>query len=137
LTVAMKPARDRDKLIALLPQEPPRSASDLSRVAVRLAGLWRLEAAGGALRSIAQSATVDEGLRAAAIDALATIGGPVGRSQIEALAAPTSPAAVLLLAVAALARLDVDAAAVRAVELIPQAAAAGLDLAPLMTAFLN
>ena len=47
----------------------------------------------------------------------------VGRTRIEELGGPSSPTKVRVLAVAALARLDVDAAAARAVELIPKAAA--------------
>ena len=77
-------------------------------------------------------------MRASAIEALATIGGQAGRSRIEELdRRRAQPAGVRVLAVAALARLDVDAAAARAAELIPQAAAERVDLKPLMAAFLN
>src|SRR5262249_19402753 len=79
----------------------------------------------------------DDGLRALAIDGIAAIGGPDGRLRIERLAAPEKPTNVRLLAVVALVRLDVQAAAGRAAELIPKAAAGGLDLRPLLSAFLN
>ena len=86
---------------------------------------------------MARSARTEDGLRASAIEALTAIGGRSGRARIEDLAGPDSPAGVRVLAVAALARLDVDAAAARAAELIPKAASEGIDLKPLMAAFLN
>jgi putative heme-binding domain-containing protein len=137
LTRDMKPGQDRDKLIALLPGSAPRGDAALEKSAVRLAGLWRLEAAADVLLTMVRSATTEEGLRASAIEALTAIGGRVGRSRIEELAGPSSPAGVRVLAVAALARLDVDAAAARAAELIPKVAGDGVDLKPLMAAFLN
>src|SRR5881227_3188772 len=45
LTRGLKPARDRDRLIGFLQVDLPRSETGLVRSAVRLAGLWRLEAA--------------------------------------------------------------------------------------------
>jgi putative heme-binding domain-containing protein len=137
LTRDMKPVRGRDELIGIFGGGSAPKATALAKSAVRLAGLWKLESAVNALREIARSATVDEGLRASAIEALATIGGQAGRSRIEELAVPGSPAGVRVQAVAALARLDVNAAATRAAEMIPKAAAEGLDLKPLMAAFLN
>ena len=137
LTRDLKPARDRARLIALLGAASPRTGSGWDEAVVRLAGLWKLEAAGDVLAAMARSTRSGEGLRAAAIDALATIGGRAGRSQIETLAGPGSPADLRLLAVAAMVRIDPDAAATRAAELIPHAAAQGLDLQPLLAAFLN
>ena len=87
---------------------------------------------------MARSATTEEGL--------AGLGdrGPDGDrrpggtgSDRRAQPEPSSPSGVRVLAVAALARLDVDAAAARAAELIPKAASDGVDLKPLMAAFLN
>jgi putative heme-binding domain-containing protein len=137
LTRDLKPAQDRAKLIELLGPGSPRASSGLAEAAVRLAGLWKLETAGDALGALARSPATGAALRAAAIDALATIGGRAGRAQIESLTAPGTPATVRLVAVAALVRLDPDAAATRAAELIPQATAQGLELQPLIAAFLN
>ncbi len=137
LTRDLKPARDRAKLIALLGSAASPAGAGPEEAAVRLAGLWKLEAAGDDLAALARSARSGESLRAAAIDALAAIGGRAGRSQIEKLAGPDSPANLRLLAVAAMVRLDPDAAATRAAELIPQAATQGWDLKPMMAAFLN
>ncbi len=103
LTRDMKPVRDRDKLIEIFWGGSAPRGTVLARSAVRLAGLWKLESAVDALREIARSSTVEEGLRASAIEALATIGGQAGRSRIEGLTASASPAGVRVQAVAALA----------------------------------
>ncbi len=137
LTRDTKPDRDREKLIGLLQGAENRKDAGLEGAAVRLAGLWKLEAAADVLRSMALAATTDQDLRTSTIEALTAIGGRVGRTRIEELGGPSSPTKVRVLAVAALARLDVDAAAARAVELIPKAAADAVDLKPLMAAFLN
>jgi putative heme-binding domain-containing protein len=137
LTRDLKPGRARDELVTLFSGSTGPQAPALARSAVRLAGLWKLESAVNALREIARSTKAEEPLRAAAIEALATIGGPAGRSRIEELTGTSSPAAVRIQAVAALARLDVQAAATRAAELIPRAIAEKVDLKPLMAAFLN
>jgi hypothetical protein len=70
------------------------------------------------LQSLAASPSTDDVLRALALDALATIGGQAGRSRIEALCEPAQPLGTRILAVASLAKLDVDAAADRATALV-------------------
>jgi putative heme-binding domain-containing protein len=137
LTRDMKPARDREKLIGLLQESATRKDAALEKSAVQLAGLWRLESAADVLKTMALTATTEEGLRASAVEALTAIGGRAGRARIEELAGSGSPTGVRVLAVAALARLDVDVAAARAAELIPKAANDRVDLKPLMAAFLN
>ncbi len=141
----MQPAQHLEKLIPLIGAAAPvsdpatalRARAGLERAAARLAGLWRLESAGEPLRKIAQSAAADDGLRSEALEALAAIGGQAGRAQIEALAGADQPAALRVLALAALARLDVDAAAARFAEVLPLATAQGCDLTPVLAAFLN
>jgi putative heme-binding domain-containing protein len=136
-TRGLKPEKDRDKLVALMVGPSSLKGSSLQGPAIRLAGAWKLEAASSLLQTIARSPMVDNSARESAIDALAAIGGKVGRSAIEELAGPGSATPLRLSAVAALARVDVAAAATRAAELIPAAAAEGSDLKPLMGAFLN
>jgi putative heme-binding domain-containing protein len=139
------PSGDLDRLIPLVAAAASRanaatrsrSDSETERVAVRLAGLWKLTAAADSLRKVAQSLQLDEGLRDEALESLAAIGGQAGRTRIEALVAADQPAATRLLAVAALARLDVKAAAARAADVLPLAAPEGRDLTPLLAAFLN
>ena len=103
--------KDVDKLAALIGAGPPRSDPALEKAAVRLAGLWKLEAAAEPLKALAVSPSTDDALRGEALDALAAIGGRAGRSQIEASAGPALPPGTRILAVASLAKLDVDAAA--------------------------
>ena len=109
----------------------------LEKAAIRLAGLWKLEAAADALTALAVLPSADESLRGEALEALAAIGGRVGRSQIEALTAPAQPLGTRILAVASLTKLDVDAAAARAAEILATAPGPGRDLTPLLAAFLN
>ena len=109
----------------------------LERPAIRLAGMWKLEAAEDVLQALASSPSVDDVLRAEALDALAAIGRRVGRIRIERLAGRDQPMATRLLAVAALAKLDLEAAAVRAAEILAKPAAPARDLTPLLAAFLN
>ena len=134
---SMRPAKDLGKLVSLIQPAGPGSDQALEKPAVRLAGLWKLEAAAEAIRALAVSPTADDVLRGEALEALASIGGRAGRSQIEALTAPAIPPATRIMAVASLARLDVDAAAARAAEIISSQPAPGRDLTPLLAAFLN
>src|SRR5262245_62019905 len=62
LTRDLKPAQDRGKLIALLAATASRAGSGgEEEAAVRLAGLWKLEAAGDVLAAMARSARSEEG----------------------------------------------------------------------------
>jgi putative heme-binding domain-containing protein len=137
LTRKLRPSEQLDKLIPLLQTPALPSETPLVKSAIRLAGLWKLEPAGDALLKIGESPKVDDMLRALAVEALAEIGGPAGRSRVELLLAPEQPVSTRLLAVAAFARLDLAAAAPRAAELLPRGAAQGRDLAPILAAFLN
>ncbi len=138
LTRDVRPEGDLGRLAPLV--EAKADADPAARqAAVRLAGLWKVETLGPALRSIAGSADTPGPLRASALDALAAIGGKEGRASIEALTAPGKALAVRALAVAALARFDVAAAARSAVGVLVDAGkdATQDDLMPLLAAFLN
>jgi putative heme-binding domain-containing protein len=133
----LRPAKDADRLVAVLQTATSRSETGLQKSAVRLAGIWKLEAAAETLKALAVSTASDESLRREALEALASIGGPAGRAQIEVLSGPTQPASTRMLAVASLARLDVDAAATRAAEILAHTPEPGRDFTPLLAAFLN
>ena len=75
------------------------------------------------LQALASSTSVDDVLRAEALDALAAIGSRMGRSRIDHLAGRDQPMATRVPAVAALAKLDLEAAALRAAEILAQPAA--------------
>jgi putative heme-binding domain-containing protein len=142
------PAHDHEKLIPLVEaaaspassrehQRKSDADAGFDKPAIRLAGLWKLAGATEPLRKIAQSPALDEPVRSLAFEALAALGGQIGRAQIESLAGGDQPAGTRILAIAALAHLDVNAAAGRVAEVLPPAAAQGCDLAPLLAAFLN
>lgn len=131
MTRNTRPAGDLGRLAALVETEGDPAA----RVAaVRLAGLWKAEVLRGAIRLIAEAAGTAPALRASALDALASMGDKAG---IEALLTPGRPLPVRAQAVAALARVDVGAAAARAAEVLRDAGKGREDVSPLLAAFLN
>jgi putative heme-binding domain-containing protein len=136
LTRNLRPTGDLGRLAPLIAMKGDPGAR---LAAVRLAGLWKAEPLGPGLRLIAESADANESLRAASLDALASIGGQASRASIEALTKDDKPLAVRVLATAALARLDVDAAADRAVAILRDVGKSKgeSDLTPLLAAFLN
>jgi putative heme-binding domain-containing protein len=104
--------------------------------AIRLAGLWKAEGAGEALRKLATADQTDEATRAEALDALVAISGDAARPAIEALTSADRPAGVRGLAVAALAKLDPKAAADQVLNLLREPPT-GLDPTPMIAALLN
>jgi putative heme-binding domain-containing protein len=133
----LKPPQGLEKLTPLVRVAGSRTGASIASPAIRLAGIWKLEPAVEALAEVARSATVDEALRALALDALATIGGKAGLAPIEAIAGGNSPEAQRLQAIAALAKLDPKGAAARAAEVLAKPGEAGRNLVPLFGAFLN
>jgi putative heme-binding domain-containing protein len=133
----LRPTKDIARLVPMIGATQAQSNTAIEKAAVRLAGLWKLEAAAAPIKELAVSPTADDALRGEALDALAAIGGRAGRSQIEALTAPTIPVGTRIQAVASLAKLDVDAAAARAAEILAAPPASGRDLTPLLAGFLN
>ena len=105
--------------------------------AIRLAEVWRLPSSVPALIEVAGAASgVDRASKVGAIGALATIGTDPARAALERFAGPTAPPEVQRVAVAALARVDIDAAAKLAAGAIA-ASSPNQDLAPLISAFLD
>ena len=133
----LRPAKDVARLASMIEPASSRSDPAIQKAAVRLAGLWKLEAAAELIKELAVSPAANDSLRGEALDALAAIGGRTGRSQIEALTAPAVAPGTRILAVASLAKLDVGAAAARAAEILATPPAPGRDLTPLLAAFLN
>jgi putative heme-binding domain-containing protein len=139
-TRKVKPAGDLTGLGALIRGDGKVATAD-SRIrleAIRLAGLWKLEPLGEALRSIALSKEEAETVRAAAIDALVEIGGKGGLASITELTKPGRPVEVRALAVAALARLDPASARSAALAVLRDASGAnpkGIEL--MLAAMLN
>jgi putative heme-binding domain-containing protein len=133
----LKPSGNLEKLLPLVQAATSSSGASLGKAAVRLAGLWKLEPAAKSLADIARSEQADESLRADAFDALATIGGKTGAAPIEALAAEDHPESTRLLAIAALAKLDLPRATALAAGVLSKPAGPGRSLVPLLRAFLD
>ncbi|MFO0959540.1 MAG: hypothetical protein U0800_19250 [Isosphaeraceae bacterium] len=103
------PAGDLSGIRAVL-EDATLSPDDL-RTAARLAGLWKVEAAGDSLAKLAGSPKTPEPVRAEALEALVAIRGEEARPAIEALTAKAMPGNTRAAAIAALAKLDPRAAA--------------------------
>lgn len=135
VTRKARPGGDLSGLEALI--RPGGAVDDATRLAaIRLAGAWGLGSVGDDLAAIARDPTSTRAVQAAALDALATLGGPGRRDAIAALAAPGHPWEVRASAAAALARLDPEAALAPAVAVLADAQAHD-DPAPLLAAFLS
>lgn len=134
-TRKVQPAGDLSGLGRLIRLQEKADAP-LRLAAIRLAGFWKVQALGDDLKAVAQASDASDAQRAAALDALAAIGGQAGREAIESLTAPDRPREVRAQAVAALARLDVEAAAKQAASVLRDAKD-DQDLTPLLAAFLN
>jgi len=133
ITDKAQPEGDLVPLAGLLETktDPPLRLS-----AIRLAGLWKVEALGKNLREIALDKASADAVRAAALNALAALGGIENETAIASLTKQGQPPSVRVLAVAALARLDVKAAAEPAV-LVLNDATKGQDFAPMIAPFLD
>ncbi len=139
LTRKAKPSGDLSGLGRLIRPDGdgPANPDEATRLAaIRLAALWGVESTAPALRDIAESTEASRALRAAALDALATLGGEAGRASIEALTAADKPWEVRALAVASLAKSDVDAAVAKAVPVLADAGPEA-DPAPALASLLS
>ncbi len=136
LTRKAHPDGDLSDLSQLIQPSSTKLDEPTRLAAIRLAGLWHLESAAPALTTLAQDPKATRSLRAAALDALATLGGSERRDAIAKLAAPGQSWEIRAAASAALARIDPEAALKPAVAAIADAEP-GRDLVPLLAAFLN
>jgi putative heme-binding domain-containing protein len=131
-------------------QRGVRPAGDLGRVgtlldadgealragAIRLAGLWKLEALRPRLVDHARVVSTPATVRRAAIEALTLLGSPASREVLEQLCGGDRPLDVRRLAVVALATLDPETAARLAVPVLA-AHKQGDDPTEIFTAFLQ
>jgi putative heme-binding domain-containing protein len=127
----LKPAGDLSRLDTLLiPETNPARIH-----AIRLAGLWKLEAAAPALSRIVSAKGADDETIVAGLDALAAL-GDAGRPAIEVMSALDRSKHHRMLGVAALTKINPEVSAAKAAELIRDAEK-GQDFAPLVAAFLD
>jgi putative heme-binding domain-containing protein len=153
LALAEGPRADSTLLDALVQTTRPRRvkpSGDLARLALplasgdeaaraaaaRAAGAWQVESLRPRLEELARVGATSEPIRLAAIDGLAGLGGPKAVAALDALAGSDGPAAVCRASVIALAGLDPQAGARRAVEVLAHARA-GNDPAAIVAAFLG
>ncbi|HEU5116848.1 MAG TPA: HEAT repeat domain-containing protein, partial [Isosphaeraceae bacterium] len=137
LTRKTKPEGDLSKLASLLKASDGLKTSEKVRLAaIRLAGLWQVETVAPALSAIASDEDSSASLRGAALDALASLGGKAALDAIRPLTSADRPWNVRAQAVAALARIDLDAALASAVSVILDARG-NADLTGLLEPFLT
>jgi putative heme-binding domain-containing protein len=96
--------------------------TEVRHAALKLAGVWKLEAFRSITETLASNAGADITSRRAAVEALASFGGESGRTTLARLAAD-GPPAVRAVAVAALVQFDLAAAAKKAAGWFSDAAA--------------
>jgi putative heme-binding domain-containing protein len=117
------------------PMEMPADVA-AQMLAVRLAGLWQVEAAGADLAELATAEETSKSLRGAALTALTEIDADAARAAIDKLTADSNPAALRSLGIAALAKIDTETAAKQAAVLF-QAAGSRDNSAALLQALLD
>lgn len=133
-TRKIKPAGELSAIGTLMKVDPAAKDSSLALAAVRLASLWKIEALTGKLAALAKEPKVDARLRQAAIAGLSDVGNAVAKDALSDLAKDDSIARIRALAIAGLARLDVDAAAAHAADLLSKVSAKD-DLGPMLDGF--
>ena len=129
----VKPAGDLSPLkLLLFETADPR----LKLSAVKLASVWKVKEIAPDLELLARSEKTEPALRAAAIDGLANIGDAKSKVALREIAAKDKAIATRMLAVAGLARLDLEEAARQAAAVLAVANPQD-DPAPLMDAILS
>jgi len=135
-TRKVKPSGDLSGLAKMITGEQAAKDRRLQVAAVRLAAAWKLSEVESELRSIAMDEKASDGLRQAALDGLSAIGGANSRQTIEKLAKSGNSMRIRVLAAAGLARLDVDAGAKIAAEVLAKIGPHD-DVGPLLDALLG
>ncbi|HZL89327.1 MAG TPA: hypothetical protein VFB96_13195 [Pirellulaceae bacterium] len=129
-----RPEGDLSAIGTLLNAEAAPKDRATPLLAVRLASLWKVEALTGQLAALASDPKTDARLRQAAIAGLADVGNAAAKDALSKLAKEDAGARMRALAIAGLARLDVDAAAAQAADLFGRASAKD-DLGPMLDGF--
>ncbi len=125
------PAHDPARIESLFGASDPQ----LRASAVQLAGLWKIESARPQLEKFAEDQSTPISIRAAAFDALGTLGGDGSKTLLEAMSDEPNDPAVRSAAIAALASIDLRGASSLAAKLLAAGSVADLD--PLLEPFLQ
>jgi putative heme-binding domain-containing protein len=128
----VKPTRGLDRLAAVLSGD-----SDQARAAAAdLVGAWKVEPLRPRLADLARTAATTSAVRRAAVQGLAALGGPASREALVQLIGADLPVETRRLAVAALTRIDLRAAALRAPDVLAAARVAD-DSTEVFSAFVG
>lgn len=136
VTRKVTPAGDLSSLGKLITDEAVQKDPALLSATIRLASIWKVKSISGELQQLASSDKASEQLQQAAIEGLVNIGDSASIETLSKLAASGKTVRVRLLALAGLVKLDTDAAAKHAADVL-SAVTAQDDPAPLVDAFLN
>jgi putative heme-binding domain-containing protein len=117
----VKPAGDLSGIEQLVKLDPNAKNADLTLAAMKLASTWKVAATADELSALALDAKASDKLRRAAIEGLATIGSDETKQVLQKLATGNGPIKVRILATAGLARVDADAAAKAAANVLASA----------------
>ncbi|MSQ94268.1 MAG: c-type cytochrome [Gemmataceae bacterium] len=128
----VQPTGDLDRIAIYFSHENARLAS----AAIRLAGVWKLEAQRERLNEWASNPKADDQRREAAVSALVDLGGKRSIAQLARLSAEGQPYEVRQQAIAGLTMLHLDEAARHAGDLLGKAPPPGKDPSNLFAAFL-
>ncbi|WP_020466888.1 PVC-type heme-binding CxxCH protein [Singulisphaera acidiphila] len=112
----VQPSGDLNRVAPLLNDKDDA----ISGAAAAAAGAWKLVSVRPRLVEIANAKTSSDSLVRSVVDALAEIGGPESQTELERLAAADSPARTQALAISALASIDPNGAAQRAIARLAQ-----------------
>ncbi|MEX2186538.1 MAG: hypothetical protein WD875_07080 [Pirellulales bacterium] len=110
-TRKLKPAADTSGIAELIRPDAPGENVEVQMTATRLAGLWKVAAAGDKLRLLATAKDTPAEMRRAAVDGLIALGDSKSLAAFERLTDKQRPLAERALGVAAMAAADVDRAA--------------------------
>jgi putative heme-binding domain-containing protein len=113
----VRPAGDLQRIAPLLDARDPA----LQGAAGRLAGRWKIIAVRSRLTEFAQDSSQSDELRRASVEGLALLGGSEDKAVLAQLSRSAQPPKMRMMAVAALAELDVDAAARLAADILAAA----------------
>ena len=136
VTRKVTPAGDLSSLGKLITDEAVQKDPALLSATIRLASIWKVKSISGELQQLASSDKASEQVQQAAIEGLVNIGDAASIETLSKLAASGKTVRVRLLALAGLVKLDTDAAAKHAADVL-SAVTAQDDPAPLVDAFLN
>lgn len=135
-TLVKSTAASFSELLPLLRELLAQPHEELRAEAIKLAGALRQSALSRQVLNLAESATSSEGIRRAAIEAMSLFGDGESRDALRRLGAAGQPAPTRFAAIAALASIDLTAAAAQAAAALSDPPGS-TDPAELFGAFLN